>query len=129
MASSPPNLTRDAGEAAATDSSIGFALPELAACWSQAHEAMTRGDLQNVTLLLSQADEHLLIAGDGSKDSPTEAAQRQRAVTAFGLLEHAMNTGLAGLRKELGQTRRGAQALRGYGDAAGKTGGKLLKNC
>jgi len=122
-------LTQHEGEAAATDSSTGFALQELAACWSQAHEAMTRGDLTSVASLLSQADEHLQIVGDGRTDTPAEAIQRKRAVTAFGLLEHAMASGLTGLRQEIGQTRRGAKALRGYGDAAGKVHGQLSKNC
>lgn len=128
MASSPPNSTRHEGEAAATDSAVGFALQELSACWSQAHEAMTRGDLKSVTLLLNQADEHLRIAGDGTNDTPEEGAQRRRAATAYGLLENAMETGLAGLRSEIGKTRRGAKALRGYGNAAGNKNGRLLKS-
>ena len=129
MASSPPNLTHDEGQAAATDSSVGFALQELAACWNQAHEAMSRGDLKSVMLLLSQAEEHLLSAGDSSNDTPDENAQRRRAAVAFGLLEHAMEAGLTGLRQEIGQTRRGAKALRGYGHAAGKSTKQLLKSC
>lgn len=128
MVSSPPNSTRSEGEAAATESSIGFALQELIACWSQAHEAMTRGDLTSVTLLLNQADEQLRMAGNGEDDTPEEATQRRRAATAFGLLQNAMETGLAGLRREIGQTRRGKKALRGYSNAAGKSSGRLLKS-
>lgn len=90
---------------------------------------MTRGDLKSVSLLLSQAEEHLLSAGDGSNDTPDETDQRRRSVVAFGLLEHAMEAGLTGLRQEIGQTRRGAKALRGYSHAAGKSSGQLLKSC
>jgi len=129
MASSPHNEAHSAGEAATTESSVGFALQELIACWSQAHEAMTRGDLQSVTALLNQADEHLRAAGDGSSDTAAEATQRQRATTAYNLLQHAMETGLTGLRKEIGQTRRGKKALNGYSKAAGNTGSRLLKSC
>lgn len=129
MASFPHNQTHAEGEAAATESSVGFALQELIACWSQAHEAMTRGDLQTVTALLNQADEHLRTAGDGSADSAAEATQRQRAATAYNLLQHAMETGLTSLRKEIGHARRGKKALNGYSKAAGTTSSRLLKSC
>lgn len=36
-----------------------------------------------------------------------------------------METGLAGLRREIGQTRRGKKALRGYSNAVGKTNSRL----
>lgn len=87
---------------------------------------MTRGDLNSVTLLLNQADEHLRVAGNGDGDTPEESTQRRRTATAYGLLENAMETGLAGLRREIGQTRRGKKALRGYSNAVGKTNSRLL---
>jgi len=126
MASSRYNTANDYGNAAATDSSVAFALEEMIACWTQAHEVMTRGDLQSVASLLDQADRQLQAAGSGQSDSPDEARLRQRAVTAFGLLQHAMQSGLDGMRKELGQARRGAKALRGYVHAAGNAQGNLL---
>jgi hypothetical protein len=66
--------------------------------------------------------------GDGSSDTVDEARLRKRAATAYGLLKHAMESGLVGIRKELEHTRRGAKALRGYVDAAGGQSGKLLSS-
>lgn len=128
MASPPNSRTHRDGVAAATDSSVAFALQELIACWSQAHEAMGCGDLNLVGDLLDQADSQLASAGDGTGDTPEEAALRQRAVTAYALLQHAMKSGLDGIQKELGHTHRGKRALRGYVQAAGRVDGRLIKS-
>ena len=128
MASSPSKADQQANESAIAESSVGFALEEMIACWSQAHEAMHRGDLQSVESLITQADLQLPIAGDGQSDTPSEARLRQRAASAYGVLRHAMEAGLTGIRKELSQARRGQKALRGYVDAAGHRDGKLLKS-
>ncbi|MFT4513377.1 MAG: hypothetical protein ACI89X_002817 [Planctomycetota bacterium] len=126
---SPPNKTADDyGVIAATDSSVGFALEELIACWTQAHEAMGRSDLQSVTSLLDLADVQLPVVGNGDDDTPAEALLRARAVTAYGLLQHAMKSGLKGINKEISQTNRGTRALRGYVKAAGRATGHLLKS-
>ena len=128
MASPPNKTTNDYGVAAATDSSVGFALQELIACWTQAHDAMSSGDLHSITSLLDQADLQLAAAGNGDADTPSEAALREQAVKAYGLLQHAMKSGLDGIQKEIGQTHRGKRALRGYVKAAGQATGKLLKS-
>lgn len=128
MASPPNSHANDYGEIAATDSSVGFALAELIACWTQAYEAMGRGDLQSVTSLLDLADVQLVEAGNGDNDTPDETKLRQRAATAYGLLQHAMKSGLKGINKELGQTNQGMRALRGYVKAAGRATGYLLKS-
>ena len=103
----------------ALDSTAAFALRELAACWSQAYEAMTRADLQSVADLLDLAEGHLAAAGDGGSDTAEERELRREAASAMGRLRHAMTSGLDGLRRELGDTRRGARALRGYVRAHG----------
>lgn len=128
MASSPPNLRDEHADSAVAESAIGFALQEVAACWNQAHEAMSRGDLQSVTALLDQADQLLPSVGDGNDDSPEEARWRQRAATTYGLLQHAMQAGLDGIRTELGHARRGAKALQGYVKAAGSRDSNMLKS-
>jgi hypothetical protein len=128
MASPPNSSVNDYGLAAANDSSVGFALQELIACWAQAHEAIGRGDLQSIASLLDQADVQLAEAGNGDNDTPDEAKLRSRAATAYGLLQHAMKAGLKGINKELGQANRGMRALRGYVKAAGRATGNLLKS-
>jgi hypothetical protein len=124
MASSPRKTIIAAGKAAATDSTTAFALQELIACWGQAQEAMMRGDLQCVKDLLDQTDAQIADVGDGSNDTPEEADLRRRASSAYGLLQHAMKSGLNGIRDELGQTRRGAKALRGYNKATARAAGQ-----
>tara|TARA_R110002072_G_scaffold174303_4_gene329479 strand:+ start:93032 stop:93421 length:390 start_codon:yes stop_codon:yes gene_type:complete len=128
MASPPNKTTNDDGIAAATDSSVGFALQELIACWTQAHEAMARGDLQSVTTLLDQADAQMAAAGNGNNDTPGEATLRKRAVTSYGLLQHAMKSGLNALNKEIKHANHGKRALRGYVKAAGNHPSRLLNS-
>jgi len=110
------------------DSSVAFALQELTACWNQAYEAMTRGGLQTVAGLLDQAEMQLAAAGDGQTDSAKDAALRSQAVSAHGRLRHAMRAGLDSIRDELGKTRRGQKALRGYGGADDRIGGRIAKS-
>jgi hypothetical protein len=121
MASSPADA-----EGAATPR--GFALQELVACWNQGYEALTRGDLDTVEALLDVAQDHLSTAGDGNADSPAEQALRSEAMSARGRLEHGMRAGLDGLRDELSRARRGAKALRGYGNATLGIGENLAKS-
>jgi hypothetical protein len=128
MASSPPKTNSGYGDSGVAVSSIGFALQEVIACWNQAYEAMARGDLQSVSSLMDQADLQLATVGNSEQDSPADTRLRQQAATAHGLLLHAMQAGLDGIKKELGQARRGRKALRGYVDAAGNRAGNLLKS-
>jgi len=129
MASSPSESEAKTAKAGlATESSVAFALQELTVCWSQAYEAMTRGDLQGVAALLDQAEHQLEPAGDGSHDSEHESRLRNQAVSAYGRLQHAMKSGLTGLRDELGQTRRGAKAMRGYGGAVADLGTRVTRH-
>ncbi len=119
MASSP----RDA-----TAAPVAFALQELIACWDQGYEALTRGDLDRVQALLDVADDHVARAGDGRSDSPAEAKLRNDAASARGRLEHGMKAGLVGLQDELARTRRGAKALRGYGNPLLGLGGNVTRD-
>lgn len=105
-----------------------FALQELAACWNQACEALTRGDLDRAGALLDVAGEHLAAAGDGGADSPDEAALRRQAHGAFGRLQHGMKAGLDGLQTEIVRARQGAKALRGYGVAAGAPAHRVTRH-
>lgn len=109
MASSPREV----------DSDAAFALRELTACWNQAFEAIGQGDLDRVENLLELADEHLVAAGNGSKDTAAEAPLRREATVAFGRLQHAMKAGMDGIREELARARKGQKALRGYGGDRG----------
>lgn len=129
MASFPPSeaSVRGTSAAAPADTSVGFALEELAACWSQAYEAIARGDLQCIDALLTQADIQVAAAGDGATDTPAEAELRKQAATAYGLLQHGMQTGLEGIRNELGQLRRGKKVLRGYGHNGNRGVGDRLE--
>jgi len=127
MASSRPNQASEA-DAYATQSDVAFALQELNACWSQAHEAMARDQLDTVTGLLEQAEAHARAAGDGAADTPAEHQLRQQAATTFGLLQHAMKAGLEGIRKELGQQRRGKKVLRGYDRTESDAGSRLTRS-
>lgn len=122
MASSRP----DAGDPP-EPSAVAFALQELTACWSQAYEAMARGDLHAVAALLDQADAQLAAAGDASADSAAEAGARSRAASAHGRLQHAMRAGLDGLREEIGRSRQGQKALRGYGQHGLRVGDGVTK--
>jgi hypothetical protein len=124
MASSRPS---DA-DAYATQSDVAFALQELDACWSQAHEAMARDELDTVTGLLEQAEAHARAAGDGATDTQAERKLRERAATTFGLLQHAMKAGLDGIRKELGKQRRGKKVLRGYDRTENDAGSRLTRS-
>lgn len=103
-----------------------FALRELTACWNQAYEAITHGDLDRVAGLLDVADEHLAAAGDGSGDDRAEAALRNEALTAKGRLEHGINAGLQGMREEMARARVGGRALRGYAQATPHPPGNYL---
>ncbi|MBL8730102.1 MAG: hypothetical protein JNM25_16890 [Planctomycetes bacterium] len=109
-------------------SAVAFALQEVTACWDQAYEALARGDVERAATLLDIAGAHVAGAGDGSKDTPTEAALRQQAHGAFGRLQHGMKAGLAGLQGELVRVRQGAKVLRGYGDAAGAVTSRMSKD-
>lgn len=129
MGSSPPSgAASGAPDAAPPDSSVAFALRELIACWDQAYEAMTRGDLTQVTALLDHADPLLAAAGDGDADTPAEAKLRASAATAYGRLQHAMSAGLTGIRAELQQARRGAKAIRGYGNRERSVGSRVARS-
>lgn len=128
MASSRPNSPQTAADALANQSDVAFALQELIACWTQAHEAMSRGELDTVTGLMDQADVHVRGAGDGVGDSPEEVALRKRAATTYGLLQHAMKSGLDGIRKDLGKHRRGKKALRGYDRTESDAGSRLTRS-
>ena len=130
MASSPRNAAAP-GEHDTTlaDSSVAFALQELISCWDQAYEAMTRGDLEQVTGLLDHADTQLAAIGDASGDTPDEAKLRSRAASSYGRLQHAMQQGLTGIQSELQQTRRGAKAMRGYGSRERRIGGRIARSC
>lgn len=119
---------RSDADAYATQSDVAFALHELIACWNQAHEAMARDDLDQVTGLLEQAESHARAAGDGADDTPDERKLRQQAATTFGLLQHAMKAGLEGIRKELGQQRRGKKALRGYDRTESDAGSRVTRS-
>lgn len=122
MASSRP----DAGDPS-EPSAVAFALQELTVCWSQAYEAMTRGDLHAVAALLDRAGEQLAAAGDGRGDTAAEAGLRSRAASAHGRLQHAMRAGLDGLREEIGRARQGQKVLRGYGQSGLRVGDGLTK--
>ena len=126
MASSPRSDRHQADPA--TDTEVAFALQELTACWTQAFEAMGRGELGAVASLLDQADAHIATAGDGTHDSPTEADLRTQCAQAHALLQHAMQSGLDGIKTELGQLRRGAKALRGYDRAEADLGRRLERS-
>lgn len=118
MASSPADHGRTAPPRT-------FAIQELIACWDQGYEALTRGDLARVASLLELADELLETTADPRQDTPEEGVLRQRALVAKGRLEHGMHSGLAGLERELADARRGAKALRGYGDPTRALGANL----
>jgi hypothetical protein len=107
MASSPAD--------AATPSARAFALQELIACWDQGYEALVRGEVDRAQALLDVAEDHVATAGDGHGDNAHEAALRTSAASSRGRLEHAIRAGLDGVQQELGRTRRGGRALRGYG--------------
>ena len=128
MASSRPSATDRAADTTASQSDVAFALQELIACWSQAHEAMTRGELDAVAGLLDQADVQLAAAGDGADDTPAEQKLRQQAATAYGVLQHAMKAGLKGIREELGKHRRGKKALRGYDRTENDAGSRVTRS-
>ncbi|MGC6486459.1 MAG: hypothetical protein ACON4Z_02355 [Planctomycetota bacterium] len=126
MASSPRRETPAAD--VATQSDVAFALQELNACWSQAYADMTRGQLDSVGGLLDQAEQHLTTAGDGRGDSAAEARLRRQAARAHARLQHAMQTGLDGIREELGKQRKAKRALRGYDRTESDAGSRVLRN-
>jgi hypothetical protein len=111
---------------------IAFALQELEACWTQAYEALARGDLDGVGTLLDEADRQVAVAGGGGgvgrMDDDATAALRGAAQAAYGRLQHAMRAGMDGLREEIGRTRRGAKVLRGYGHGEAELGGRVTKD-
>ncbi|MBL8751064.1 MAG: hypothetical protein JNK78_18035 [Planctomycetes bacterium] len=115
-------------EALRTTASATFALQEVIACWNQGYEALAQGDIERVTALLEIAEDHLANAGAGEADTPEQANLRDQARAARGRLEHGVKAGLDAIRAELGQTRRGAKALRGYGDASRRLGGNVEKS-
>ena len=121
MASSPASP----GQGSAADSPVAFALQEVTACWDQGYEALARGDLERVAVLMDIADDHLLRAGEVATDGPAEAKLRTEAVAARGRLEHGMRGGLDGLRDELARVRQGVRTLQGYKDPQAGLGGKF----
>lgn len=112
---------------AESHSDVAFALQELATCWNQAYEALTRGDVAAVTRLLDIADAQLATAGDGTADGKHEAELRKRAMATYGLLQHAMQQGLDGIRTELAKSRRGKRMLRGYDRGEEKVGARIAR--
>ena len=127
MASSPRRDTADLGDQAAASSDAAFALQELNACWSQAYDAIGRGELDTIDTLLNEADTHLSAAGDGTADTPTEQQLRRKAAMSFARLQHAMKSGLEGIRDELGKQRRGKRALRGYDRSESDAGSRVTR--
>ena len=124
MASSPTDSAAQRG----TLTPVGFALQELIACWDQSYEALARGDLVQVEALLGVAQEHMAAAGNGSADSSDEARLRSDAATANGRLQHGLRVGMTSVQDELGRTRQGSKALRGYGTAAPGISSSLQKS-
>ncbi len=109
-------------------SPVAFALQEVTTCWDQAYEALARGDIGRAEALVDIAGEHLVVAGNGTNDTPAEATLRQQAQGAFGRLQHGMKAGLEGLQAEMVRVRQGAKVLRGYGHAAGAVTNRLTKH-
>lgn len=128
MASSRSNTRAKPGDDPAVATDVAFALQELNACWSQAYDAMTRGELKAVAGLLTAADAYLDAAGEGLDDNPAEQALRRHAASTFGLLQHALEVGITGVRDELGRHRRGRKALRGYDRSDRETGGRVTRD-
>jgi hypothetical protein len=128
MGSSRPSAERRPAASPASQSDVAFALQELIACWSQAHDAMARGELDAVAGLLDQADVQLAAAGDGAEDTPEERRLRQQAATTYEVLQHAMKAGLSGLREELGKHRRGKKVLRGYDRTENDAGSRVTRS-
>ena len=125
MASSPADR---ADRSVATPSPRAFALQEAIACWDQGYEALARGDLDGVSDLLDIAEAHVANVRDAAADTPAETLLRDAARSSWGRLEHGMKAGLTALGDELAQARRGAKALRGYGDPTRGLGGNVEKN-
>lgn len=119
MASSP---------AEPTQSPRAFALQELAACWHQGYEALTRGNVEHVDRLLALAGEHLLVAGDGADDCAIEAQLRREAAVAHDRLQRGIQSGLEAVQAELSRARAGGKALRGYGQASMRVGDQVVKD-
>ena len=128
MASSRPKSAASEPDAPANATDVAFALQELNACWSQAYDAMTRGELEVVAGLLAAADAHLDAAGEGLDDTPAEQALRRHAASTFGLLQHALEVGMTGVRAELGKHRHGRKALRGYDRSEHDPGGRVTRD-
>ncbi|MBP8300225.1 MAG: hypothetical protein KA020_07690 [Planctomycetes bacterium] len=112
----------------ASPEAAAYRLGELTACWDQAYEALTQGDLERVTSLLDIAEEHLAGLPHASNDDPTMASQRQQAMAARGRLEHAMRVGLEGLGHELSRVRQGSKMLQGYRDPTRGLGVRFERN-
>ena len=125
MASSPAE-PGDLGPAAGA---VVFALRELTACWDQAYEALCRGDLEQVAALLDVAQDHVAAAGTGgASDGDAEVRLRSDAASARGRLEHGMRAGMDALAQELGRTRAGGKALRGYANAPASIGDRVARD-
>lgn len=112
----------------ASPESAAYRLGELTACWDQAYEALTQGDLERVASLLDIAEEHLAGLPHASDDDSGAAAARQQAVAARGRLEHGMRVGLEGLGHELGRVRQGSKMLQGYRDSTRGLGLRFERN-
>lgn len=106
-------------------SPAAFALQEVIACWDQAYEALTRGDLDRVHELLDLVDERLPYLPPATADGPAEATLREQAQAARGRLEHGLRAGLDGIGGELAKARNGARVLKGYGAPGRTLGGRV----
>jgi hypothetical protein len=122
MASSPADR---ADALVGADGPVAFALLELRACWQQALAALEQGDVDAAGALLDVAQDHVAAAGDGARDTATEAQLRTDALAAHARLEHGVRVGIDGLAAELGRVRAGGKALRGYGRASLRIDGAI----
>jgi len=122
MASSPTSRPADAAP------DLAFALQEVTTCWDQGYEALTRGDLERVEALLAIADEHAAKFERADLGSRELAELHRKAQAARGRLEHAMKSGLTGLRAELRKVREGSRALSGYRHGAQDLGRRVERD-
>jgi hypothetical protein len=106
-------------------SKTGFALQELAACWDQGFEALSRSDLEGVAALMEIAEGHLRDLPPANADSIVEQRLRNAAMAARGRLAHGLQSGLSAVRDELGKVRQGARALHGYKQPADGLGARV----
>ncbi len=132
MASSPTSRPVDAPpvDALPVDAppDLAFVLQELATCWDQGYEALVRGDLERVEALLGIADDFTAKLAQADLGSRKLSELHRKAQAARGRLEHAMKSGLTGLREELRKTREGTRALSGYRHGAQELGRRVERD-